>query len=98
MKRYKETTVVLDGRVNRQGRGVRIEAIAVRLIIFLVLGVINQNSIGCWGTADEDAIHGVGLGLGTQGVAVLLMMEIAEGEERRPSSLIQAYAMNKHKR
>jgi hypothetical protein len=39
----------------------------------------------------------MGLGLGMPGVAVLLMMEIAEGEERKPSSLIWAYAMNKHK-
>jgi hypothetical protein len=47
--------------------------------------------------ANEDAIHGVGLGLGTRGIAVLLMMKIAEGEEREPSSLIRVYAMNEHK-
>ncbi len=32
-----------------------------------------------------------------QGIAVLVMVEIAEGEERKPISLIWAYAMNKHK-
>jgi hypothetical protein len=45
MKRYKETTIVLNGRVNQQGQAVRIKAIAVRLIIFLILGIIHQNSI-----------------------------------------------------
>ncbi len=83
--------------VSQQVQIVRIEAIAVRLVIFLVSGVIHLNSIWCQGVVDEDAIHGVGLGLGTQGITVLLMMEIAEGEERKPSSLIQSYAMNKHK-
>jgi hypothetical protein len=38
----------------------------------------------------------MGLVLGAQGVAVLLVMKVAEGEERKPSSWIQARAMDEH--
>jgi hypothetical protein len=69
--------------------------IAVRLIVFLVLWTIHKNGIGFRGTAKEDPIHGVlGLGLGTRGVVVLVMMKVIEGEEKKPSSLVWAYTMN----
>ncbi len=73
-----------------------IKMVAVRFIVFLVAGIVNKHCIGCRRPADEDAINGMGLGLGVQGVTVLLVMKVAEGEERKPSSRIWARAMDKH--
>jgi hypothetical protein len=42
-----------------------------------------------------DPIHDVGLGLKTRGITVLSIMEVTDGEERKPSNLIWAYTMNK---
>ncbi len=39
----------------------------------------------------------MGLRFRTRGVAVLLVVEVAHGEERKPSSLVGAFSMGKHK-
>ena len=39
----------------------------------------------------------MGLGLGTMGIAVFLMVKVTQREYRKPSSLIRAHTMGKHK-
>ena len=41
MERDEETTIVLDGRINRGRNSIRIELIAVRLVVTLVTGVVD---------------------------------------------------------
>ncbi len=46
---------------------------------------------------EVNAVHDVGLGFRTQVVAVLLVVEVAHREERKPSSWVGACTMGKHK-
>ncbi len=95
---YKEATVVFDCRVYGRRQLVGGKTVTVRLIVLLVPWIIHKNGVGCRWRAKKDPIHGVGLGLRTWGATVLFMMEVTEGEERKPSFLIWAFTMNKHDR
>jgi hypothetical protein len=77
---------------------VGVKAVTVRFIVFLVPWIIHKNSIGCRRTAKKDPIHCVDLQLGTSSIAVFVMMEVTEGEERKPSYLVWAYTMNEHEK
>ena len=46
---------------------------------------------------NNNSVHCVGLGLGTLGIAVFLVVKVTQREYRKPSSLIRAHTMGQHK-
>jgi hypothetical protein len=48
--------------------------------------------------ANDNAVQGVGLVLGTLSIAVFLLMKVADQEKWKPSSLIRVHTMDQHER
>jgi hypothetical protein len=57
-----------------------INTIAVWFVVFLVARVVIKNRRGCGITSNDDSVKCVRLVLGAQGIAIILVMEITEGE------------------
>ncbi len=86
-KIYEQTAVVLDRRIRRPQKTVRIETVAVRFIIFLVAGIIYQERVRRRRAADNNAVHRVSLMVGARCIPVTIVVEISKREDRSPRAL-----------
>ena len=73
-----------------------IEFVCGRFIKLLVAGVVYKESIVGGRTANSNAIHRVGLVLGHDDLAILLVVEVAYGKERDPHVTVGLGAVNEH--
>ncbi len=75
-----EAAIISNVRVDQGWKAVRIKAVTVRLVVLLVPRIIHKKCIQSWRTPNDDAIHCMGLMLGTLLIAIADMMEVAERE------------------
>jgi hypothetical protein len=92
----KKAAIILDCGIDRRGDAVWVDLVTVGFIVMLIPRIEDENGIRCGGPTKNNAIHGVGLGLQTQGVAVFVVMEVTHGKEGKPSTRIWACTMDKH--
>ena len=96
-KVHKESAIIFNQRISGAWKTIRVEPIAVRLVVFLVPRVIDLERIRGWQLTNNNSIHCVGLVVGLQHVPVLFVIEIGKRENRDPRTLVVADAMNKEK-
>ncbi len=61
MERLEKTTIIFNIRINRIRKSIRVNAVAVGLIVLLGARLIDKKGIRCSGAANNDANHSVGL-------------------------------------
>jgi hypothetical protein len=93
-----KTTIVFDVGIYGCGEVVGVDPVTIRLVLLPISWVVDKKSIWRRGAPNNNAVHCMGLVLGSLLVAVLFMVEIAEGEKGNPCSFIMTNTMNKEKR
>mmetsp|Transcript_44336 Transcript_44336/g.94370 ORF Transcript_44336/g.94370 Transcript_44336/m.94370 type:complete len:296 (+) Transcript_44336:695-1582(+) len=88
-----EPPIILEIWVEGAREPMRIDAVIVRLVVLLVARIVDLEGIRRHGAADDDAIHGIRLILGPLLVAIVLMVEIADGEEGHPCATVSRGAV-----
>ena len=70
--------VIFNARIDQSRKAIRVDAVTVRLVVFLVARVVYQERIQRGRATNDDTRHGVGLVVGTLLVTVLYKMEVTK--------------------
>ena len=90
--------IIFDGRISRCREPIRVKSVTIRLIILLVLRIVDEKGIRRRKPTNHNPVHGMGLVVGPLDVAIAFVMEESERENRDPSPLVMANAVDKQKR
>jgi hypothetical protein len=69
---------------------VGVDAITVGFVELFIMRVVYQECVRGGRSANHNAVHGVGLVVGTLLVTVIFVMEITKGEQENPSPFVVA--------
>ncbi len=70
------------------GQTGRIKFVRVRLVVLLGLGIVEDHSVGSLGSADSNAVEGVGLEGRSLHRPVPSVVEVTHGEEGKPQTRV----------
>ena len=77
-----QPTIVLDVGVNRSREAVRVNPVAIWLIILLITWIVDQQSVQRGRATNHNTIHDMGLVLGPLDMIILIMVKETQGKER----------------
>ena len=73
--------IILDVGIHGAGDAIRVEMIRLRFIKLLVPWVVYKKGVGCGGTSNRDAVHGICLVFEAFGVSILGGVKVVNREQ-----------------